>query len=224
MEIDVGKARSQHAAYVAALERAGFELIRAEPVDSAPDSVFVEDTAVVLGRRALLTRPGAPSRRAEVAGIRTCLRGQVYEMTGPATLDGGDVLRLGEWIFVGLSSRTNRQGFELLAAHAAEEGLTAVAVPMREGLHLKSACSRLGEAVLGHFDRVDPAPFRERGLTLIDAPDEMGANVLELGKHVLISAAAPKTAAMVGERAIVVDVGEFHKGDGALTCLSILME
>jgi dimethylargininase len=224
VEIDVELARLEHAGYVAALERAGLEVTVLPALDSAPDSVFVEDAAVVLDETVVITRPGAASRQGEGASLVPHFVGRAVElMTAPATLDGGDVLRVGQYLFVGLSSRTNIAGFEMLAAAAAREGIEAVQISVAAGLHLKSACSRLGNSVIGHFDRLPREPFLEREILLIEAPDEMGANVLELGSAVLVSSAAPKTAALAGARAIVVDVGEFHKGDGALTCLSILV-
>lgn len=223
-DIDILRAREQHARYRDALATAGVEVVALPPLDHQPDSVFVEDTAVILEQIALITRPGAPSRQAEgedldgVFGSREVLR-----MTAPATLDGGDVLRFDRFVFVGLSARTNRAGFECLRAAAARAGLEAVEVPVAGGLHLKSACSRLGEAVIGHFDQLDRAPFVSRKIALIDAPDALGANVLELGSRVLVSAAAPETVKLAGARAIAVEVDEFHKGDGALTCMSILI-
>lgn len=223
-DIDVLRARAQHARYREALGAAGVEVVELPPLEHQPDSVFVEDTAVILESIALITRPGAPSRRGEVEDLGGVFGPrEVLRMTAPATLDGGDVLRVGRFVFAGLSSRTNREGFEFLRAAAERAGLEAVEVRVGDGLHLKSACSRLGEAVIGHFDRIDRAPFDARKLELIAAPDELGANVLELETKVLVSAAAPKTAKLIGSRAISVDVGEFHKGDGALTCMSILI-
>jgi dimethylargininase len=218
--IDVSVARRQHAGYVSALRDAGYEVVTLPALDDAPDSVFVEDPVVVLDRHAVLARAGAASRRVEVASIAPALDGfELVTMTAPATLDGGDVLRMGRRLFVGISERTNRSGFEVLAAVARSEGIEATAVALAAGLHLKSFCSGLGDAVIGCFDRIDRTAFE--GIETIDAPELAGANLLDLGAHVLVSAAAPKTAALVGERARVVDVGEFHKGDGALTCLSI---
>jgi dimethylargininase len=217
--IDLDRARQQHADYQAALAAAGLEVVRLPELPHAPDSVFVEDTLVVFGRRAVITRPGAPSRRVEVVGLALYLEDfETIFMEAPAKLDGGDVLRIDRRLFVGLSARTNREGMKVLESLGAEE---VVPVPVGAGLHLKSVCSRLGTKVIGHFDRFDATPFLERGIELIPAPDELGANVLDLDTCVLVSAAAPKTAELIGERARVADVGEFHKGDGALTCLSV---
>lgn len=218
--IDLSAARRQHAGYVSALREAGVEVIMLPALDDAPDSVFVEDPVVVLDRHALLARSGAASRRAEVESIAPALEGfELVTMMAPATLDGGDVLRMGKRLFVGISERTNRAGFDMLAAVARAEDLEPIAIELVAGLHLKSFCSGLGDAVIGCFDRIDRGAFR--GIETIDAPEPPGANLLDLGAHVLVSAAAPKTAALVGARARVVSVDEFHKGDGALTCLSI---
>ena len=218
--IDVSIARRQHAGYLSALRAAGFEVVTLAALDDAPDSVFVEDPVVVLDRHAVLARVGAESRRVEVASIAPALEDfELVRMTAPATLDGGDVLRMGDRLFVGISDRTNRAGFEVLATIARAEGIEAIAIELGGGLHLKSFCSGLGDAVVGCFDCIDRAAFGD--IETIDAPEPAGANLLDLGARVLVSAAAPKTAALVGERALIVNVDEFHKGDGALTCLSI---
>ena len=220
--IDVERARRQHAEYVEAVRAAGWAVVMLPTLDEAPDSVFVEDPAVVLSRHLLLARVGAESRRVEGASIARLMGGfEQVTMEAPATLDGGDVLRVDHFVFVGISARTNEAGFEVLASVARAEGLQPVAVPLRDGLHLKSACTRVGNAVIGRFDAVDRAPFAERGISTLDAPELWGANVLDLGETVLVSASAPETAALLGPRARMVDVSEFHKGDGALTCLSI---
>ncbi len=224
-DIDVERARRQHGAYVEALRAAGLEVIALPPLHDAPDSVFVEDPAVLLEGRALLTRPGAPSRRGEGATIGPALSvGDLEVMAAPATLDGGDVLRLGIRLFVGRTERTNDAGIARLSEFAARSGFETIPVSVRAGLHLKSAVTPVGEAVIGLFDRVDGEPFRARGVELIDAPELHGANVLDLGASVLVSAAAPRTAERLrgrGCEVVVLDVGELHKGDGALTCLSI---
>jgi dimethylargininase len=222
VEIDVDRARRQHREYVKALEALGARVLELPALDDDPDSVFVEDVVVVLDRHAVLTRPGAPSRRGEGESLVPFIEGfELVRMKAPATLDGGDVLRVGRFVFVGLSKRTNREGFELLAEVARAEDLEPVAVEVRGGLHLKSACTALGSSVIGRFERIDRAPFVACDLELVDAPEPMGANVLDLGAGVLVSAAAPKTAALLGERARIIELGEIHKGDGALTCMSV---
>jgi dimethylargininase len=224
-DIDVEAARRQHAGYVRALVEAGLEVIELPRLVDAPDSVFVEDPVVVLREQALLARCGAPSRRGEGASMSAALASfRLERMDAPATLDGGDVLWLGTRLFVGLTARTNNAGIERLAELAQREGIETIAVPLQDGLHLKSVVTPVGDAVLGLFDRIDREVFAARGIEMIEAPEEHGANVLDLGARVLVSAAAPRTAELLssrGHRIAIVDVSEFHKGDGALTCLSV---
>ena len=144
-------------------------------------------------------------------------------MPAPATLDGGDVLRIAGRLFVGLTDRTNRAGFEFLASAAA--GLETIAVPVARGLHLKSGCTIAdAETLLCHRASVDPAPFVAAGVRVLEVDESAGANVLALGPTVLASSAAPRTIdrlTALGFDVRVLDLGEFHKGDGALTCLSL---
>lgn len=201
------------------------------PEDPAhPDACFIEDTAVVLGESAVLTRPGAATRRGEVGPVGRALGAmRVLEtMMAPATLDGGDVLRANMHLFVGLSTRTNHEGAAMLARVAATEGLRVVPIEVRGGLHLKSACTLASARELVFDASVIGADavraFEGAGLLCIEAGEPVGANVLALGSAVLVSAAAPRTAALLAARGVsvvVLDVGEIHKGDGALTCLSL---
>lgn len=228
--IDVGAAKRQHAAYVAALRSLGLRVDVLPAADDAPDACFVEDTAVITGAHALATCPGAESRRAEVASIAAELGRDhvIAAMSPPATLDGGDVLRVGDRLFVGLSGRTNRAGLEALAAVAARDGLEVVALSVRDGLHLKSACSLASASLLVFDPRIvaeeERAVFERAGLTCLAVEEPAGANVLAVGDAVLVSRAAPRTVGLLRSKGLavhVVDVGEFHKGDGALTCLSL---
>lgn len=228
--LDVPLAKRQHAAYVALIRDLGIE-VELLPADAAhPDCCFVEDTAVVLGSRAVATRPGAPTREGEVGPVATVLaaRGPVERMTPPATLDGGDVLRAGDHLFVGLSGRTNAEGRDVLARVAADEGITVVSIPVGQGLHLKSACSLVdGRTLVFAPDILGDealASFRAAGLELVAAVEPAGANVLALGDVVLASAAAPETTRVLrarGHDVRSVDVGQMHVADGALTCLSL---
>jgi len=231
--IDIGAARRQHAGYVAVLRSLGVrvQVVAADP--GYPDCCFIEDVAVILDRSAVSTCPGAVSRRGEPAAVADVLGGGsaarvVHRMEAPATLDGGDVLRVDGRLFVGVSTRTNAEGVELLGRWAALEGIDVVPLEVRGGLHLKSACT-LASATLLLYDRRaidDPAlsAFRAAGLECVPVDEPAGANVLAIGSSVLVSAAATRTAARlsgVGLDVRLVDVGEFHKGDGALTCLSL---
>lgn len=225
--LDLDKAAEQHAAYVDELAELGVDVRRLGPLPECPDAVFVEDTAVVLGDHALLTRPGARARRREVESVREGLEPwrQLHTMEPPATLDGGDVLRAGPRLFVGLSERTNQEGLARLADIAALEGLETIPVAVQQGLHLKSACTLLDAHTLLLCDgRVDARPFKDAGLDRLVVREPAGANVVALGSVILMSAAAPKSADVVAKRGYeprLVDVGEMHKADGALTCLSL---
>lgn len=225
--IDVALARAQHRAYAAALAEAGVALTVLPTDEGCPDAVFVEDTAVLLGPEALITVPGAPSRRPEVPAIAAALAEAMPTVTMalPATLDGGDVLRSGSTLYVGLSGRTNREGLDALAALAARHGIRVIGVPVAAGLHLKSAVTLAAEGLLvAVADTLDLAPFHTAGDGVIEVAEQSGGNVLALGSTVLVSADAPETAALLAGRGLqvrVLDVSELHKGDGALTCLSL---
>jgi dimethylargininase len=228
--IDVELARAQQEAYVTALRAVGVRVDMLPSDDDSPDACFIEDTAVITGAHAIATRPGADSRRAEVPPVADALARllEVHRMDGPATLDGGDVLRIDTRLFVGLSTRTNRAGVDALARVAVLDGLEVTPIPVRGGLHLKSACTLASASVLLYDPRVlddtDLALLRAPGVELVRVSEPAGANVLVLGDAVLVSMAAPETAEMLRARGLdvrVLDVSEIHKGDGALTCLSL---
>jgi len=227
--IDVEAARLQHAAYVAILRGLGIQIELVEANDAHADGCFVEDTAVVTGARAVLTIPGAPSRRAETREVLPVLARhcQVQVMEGDARLDGGDVLRVNGMLFVGLSSRTNQAGIDLLASVAAEDGLETRTVPLSAGLHLKSVCTFLDPSTVvcaPSLAREAMDILHASGCELLEVPEAPGANVLALGDVILVSIAAPLTVALLrarGKQVVLVDVREMHKADGALTCLSI---
>lgn len=232
LPIDVARARAQHAAYAAALEDAGVPTATLAAEEACPDCVFIEDTAVILGERAVLTRPGASSRRPECLAVAEALAEDLVlsRMEAPATLDGGDVLRAGDTLFVGLSGRTNAAGFVFLAGVAAAEGLRCVPVPLAGGLHLKSVLTLVSPAaVLVQVGSAGVAPFDldpllGTGLEILATDELFGGNVLALGETVLVSAAAPRTAELLdrrGLRVVPLSLSELHKGDGALTCLSL---
>jgi dimethylargininase len=229
IDIDVVRAQLQHAGYVAVLERLGIAIEHVEPNDAHADGCFVEDTAVVTGKHAVLTIPGAPSRQAETREVLPVLERHctVQRMAGAARLDGGDVLRARGTLFVGLSSRTNQAGADFLAEVAARDGLETRTVPLAHGLHLKSVCTLLDPETIVCSPSLGAdvgSVLRTSGCALLEAPEELGANLLALGDTVLVSANAPRTAALVrarGLHAIEIDVSELHLADGALTCLSI---
>ena len=227
--IDLDRARAQHAGYVATLRKLGVAIEAVPPNDAHADGCFVEDTAVVTGAHAVMTIPGAPSRRAEGVEVRQTLSRlrTPNEMEGDARLDGGDVLRVNDLLLVGLSSRTNEAGASALARVAAEDGLETRTVPLAAGLHLKSVVTLVDPSTLvmaPGLPRDLIEAIRSPGVELVEADEPVGANVLAVGDVVLASAGAPKTAARLRARGTTVvdlDVSEFHLADGALTCLSI---
>jgi dimethylargininase len=227
--LDPARAQRQHAAYVAALADLGLEVVAVPADEACPDCCFVEDTAVVAGGVALLTRPGAPSRRAEVSVVGAVLARYlpVVRMEAPATLDGGDCLQLGATIYVGRSARTNEAGIAGLEAVFAPRGLRVVPVPMPAGvLHLKTVCSRLADdCMLLAEDTIAPAEFVGVRIISVPAAEAHAANVLAVGRAALVPHDAPETARRVtraGWTVHPIDTSELRRADGALTCPSIL--
>ena len=223
-------ARAQHQAYEAALAALGCAVEQVPGGEHQPDSVFIEDTAVVLDEVAILTRPGAESRRAEVDAVQTALARYrpIERLSPPATLDGGDVLRIGRRLYVGITGRTNDAGVRQLADVAGRFGYEIVAVDGVGGcLHLKSAVTEVDEnVVIVNPAWIDAAVFG--GLTCIDVDpaEPFGANVVRVGRRVLCAASAPRTEARLAARGIdtiAVDVSELSKAEGALTCCSVIL-
>lgn len=227
VSIDVELARRQHATYRRLIEERVEHVVVLASDPAHPDCCYIEDTAVVIRRHAVLTRPGTPSRLGEVSPVGEALARwcHVHRMQPPATLDGGDVMRVGATLYAGLSARTNPQGVAFLRDIARKDGVDVVAVPVKSGLHLKSGCTVVDrQTVIYDPGVLDPSLFAIDGAAWIPAPEPVGANVLPLGDAVLVSNDAPTTAGMLsqmGYRIETVDVSELHKGDGALTCLSI---
>lgn len=225
--IDVERAREEHAGYVASLRQLGVDVVVLPALDDHPDAVYVEDTAVLTGTHAVMTNPGAEARRAEVESIARALdpHAEVGQVGDSANLDGGDVMRAGQRLFVGLSTRTDRAGLRALAGAARRDGLDVMGIEVRAGLHLKSACTVLDDHTLLYAaDRFDLRPFEDLGFELIEVPEVLGANVLAFGRDVLVSADAPKTADLIEQRGHTVHrvkIDQFHRGDGALSCLSL---
>jgi dimethylargininase len=219
-------AARQHAAYVEAVAAAGWEIREAPPADELPDSAFIEDTMVVVDGLAVLARPGAEERRPEVAGAEQAVRAlglEVARIEVPGTLDGGDVLQVGDTVYVGRGGRTNGEGIRQLRAHLPHR--TVVPVPLGGVLHLKSAVTALpdGTIVCADPSVLDTSPLP----TLRTVPEEGGAHVVLLGEgRVLMAASAPRTAELFddwGFDVVVVDIGEFERMEGCVTCLSVLV-
>jgi dimethylargininase len=225
-EVDVDKARRQWLGYAAAMQAEGWELYEVEAADDCPDAVFVEDTAVVYGDLAVITRPGADERKPETAGTERALAGLGYRLArieAPGTLDGGDVLKHGGTVHVGRGGRTNREGVEQLRALLSPLGAEVLEVPTTKVLHLKSAVTALPDGTVVGFDPLvdDPSLFR----SYLSVPEEPGAHVVLLdGQTVLMSTAAPRTRELFesrGLRVVAVDISEYEKLEGCVTCLSI---
>jgi dimethylargininase len=224
--VKVDAAERQWDAYVAALEAEGFTTLQLDAADEFPDSVFIEDTLVMLDQLAVITSPGAPSRRGEqdaVAAAVADLGLATRHIRLPGTLDGGDVLKVGETVYVGRSGRTNAEGIRQFREIARELGYTVVAVPVTKALHLKSTVTALPDGtVIGHPSLVDNPSLFARYL---EVPEVAGVAVVVLSDNaVLISASAPKTAALIadlGYRVVTVDISEFEKLEGCVTCLSV---
>lgn len=227
--IDVDLAREQHRVYEAALHGAGCE-VRTLPADpSLPDSVFVEDTAVVLDEVAVIARPGAESRQPEIEPVARVLAAHrpLARISAPATLDGGDVLPIGRTVYVGESGRTNRAGIDQLAAALASHGYGVRPVAVRGCLHLKSAATLVApDTVLCNPGWVDPAAFAGMRMIEVATGEPGAANGLLVGRRVIYPSSYPATARRLAERGIDVlslNVSELQKAEGAVTCCAILI-
>ncbi|MFJ3491366.1 dimethylargininase [Leifsonia aquatica] len=224
--VDAELADTQWDGYVSALSQAGWQTVEVASADNLADSVFVEDTAVVFGDTAVITRPGADSRKPEVTGTEAALRAQglnLERIEEPGTLEGGDVLKVGSTVYVGRGGRTNGEGIRQLRAIVAPLGYTVVGVPVTKALHLKTAVTALPDGtVIGYEPLVDEPRIFERFLPV---PEAHGTAVVVLDDEtLLISSAAPRTAELLadlGYKTIAVDISEFEKLEGCVTCLSI---
>jgi len=225
--VDVSVARAQHAAYTSALAASGWAIEQVPAAEDCPDSVFIEDAVVVCADLAVLARPGAPARRPEVTGVAPVIGSlglRTAAIQEPGTLDGGDVLQAGAAVYVGRGGRTNAAGIRQLRELLAPLGRTVIAVPLSKVLHLKSAVTALPDGTFLVLPQLVPA-----GLFPAVRPvdEEAGCHVVPLGgDRVLIAASAPRTADLLddlGFTPVVVDISEFEKLEGCVTCLSVLL-
>jgi len=225
--VDVELARAQHAAYASALAASGWQVEQVPVAEDCPDSVFVEDAVVACDDLAVLTRPGAPQRRPEIDGVAQAMASlglRTARIEAPGTLDGGDVLQAGTTVYVGRGGRTNGEGIRQLRALLAPLGRAVVGVPLGAVLHLKSAVTALPDGTFLLLPDLVPA-----GLFPAVRPvtEESGCHVVPLGgDRVLIAASAPRTAASLadlGFTPVVVDISEYEKLEGCVTCLSVLL-
>ena len=226
--VDIERARSQHAAYCDALRRNGIDVRRLDLNSDDGDGCFIEDNAIVVDEVAILTNMGAPHRRREPAGVAPVLEEyrRIECISGDATIEGGDVLRIDRQVFVGRSARTNQRGVDELKRILEPHGYRVIAIDVAGGLHLKTACTALDSStLLANRAWLDVDAF-ERPNVIDVLPDEpTAANVLRAGDTILMHQGHGNTCARVRERfrnVETVDVSEFAKADGGLTCLSLV--
>jgi dimethylargininase len=228
--IDFAKAEEQHRQYQQLLARLGARVISLPAEPDLPDSVFVEDPALVLDEVAVLLPMGAASRRAERPSIERALTPfrPIKKIDLPATMEGGDVLRIGRTLFVGLSSRTNQQGVRHLATLVSRYGYEVKAVPVTGCLHLKSACTYLGRnTILGNRSRIGAEMFREFAWLEVPAAEPRAGNTLTIGEKVILPASFPHTRELVerhGFPVVTLDISELQKAEAGLTCSSLIFE
>lgn len=230
--IDASRASDQHSSYEAALRDAGLEIVRLPELADDPDGVFVEDTALILGEHAVITRPGAASRIGETGSTAAGLRGefQLHRIES-GFLDGGDVLRIGRKLYVGLSTRTDAAGISCLSELVAPLGYQVARAELRDCLHLKTGATfagrdRAGASVLVYDPRsVDPRQFE--GIEPLPVKETAAANCVRAGDRLILPAGNPETAALLEERGfnvIEVDVSELQKAEAGVTCMSLIDE
>jgi dimethylargininase len=226
--IDVARARMQHAEYQRALESLGCRVLRLIAEPALPDSVFVEDVAIVLDEVAVMTRPGALSRRAEVDSVAALLRQHrsLLMIEAPGTLDGGDVLRIGRTLYVGQSDRSNAAGINQLRKLLADYGYRVNGVATRNCLHLKSAVTALADdGVLLQPEWVDRECFADFRVIEVEPSEAHAANVLRIGDVLIMPSSFPRTRQRLidaGFEIVAVDVSELQKAEGAVTCCSLV--
>jgi dimethylargininase len=228
--IDVGVARAQHDAYVHALTELGCQVIELPEEPDLPDSVFVEDTAFILPEAAIITRPGADSRKPEVESIIPALSPYLplLRIIEPASVDGGDVLVIGKKIFIGLSTRSNAEAVSQLNTLLAPYGYTVRGVKMTDCLHLKTAVTRVDDTtLLINPSWVDSSNFHGFDLIEIDASEPFAANCLPVRGKIIYPITFPNTRKRLEEKGfsiIPVDLSELAKAEGAVTCCSLIIE
>lgn len=226
--IDVALAVRQHQAYEECLRRLGVRVIALPSEPELPDAVFVEDTAIVLDEVAVLTAPALESRRREVESMAAALAlyRPLLHISGTATLEGGDVMRIGKTLYAGATGRTNAAGIAQLAALLEPYGYRVQAIDVTGCLHLKSACTYIGrDTVLANRAWADLTPLDEYELIDVPAEEPAAANAVLAGDDLLMPASFPRTAALLRERGFrvhTVDVAELQKAEAAVTCCSLL--
>lgn len=226
--INVAEARRQHSEYKQALRELGFHVISLPGDAKYPDAVFVEDTAVVLTQSAVITRPGAESRRGETSAVADFLKAyrKLYFIEEPGLLDGGDVLKVGRTLFVGVGGRSNEAGLEQLQRAASAEDLKVRPVELKHGLHLKSAVTQVAEkTLLVNPDWVDRGVFDNYDVIEVDPAEPSAANALRAGDRIIYPRQHVRTTARLTARGLKMrplDMSEFLKAEGGVTCGSLV--
>ena len=232
--IDPAKAARQHSRYEAALRQAGLQVIRLPELPDHPDAVFVEDTALLLDGHAIITNPGAASRASETASAAAGLAGHfnLHRMTR-GNLDGGDVLRIGKRLYVGVSTRTDTDGISELRDIAGKIGFDVVKAELNGCLHLKTGASLAAaddsgsQVLLYNSSSVDPRQFAEVEALAVHPDEPNAANVVRAGRHLILPAGNPRTLATLRQRGfavIEVDVSELQKAEAGVTCMSLIAD
>ena len=228
--IDLARAIAQHKAYQGCLTELGLKVVSLPAAPDLPDSVFVEDPALVLDEVAVILKMGAPSRRPEAPLLARTLATYrpLRYLREPATAEGGDLLRIGRAVFVGLSRRTNREAVTQLREMLKPYGYEADALEVKKCLHLKSACSYLGgQSLLVNRSFIDPQPLRRYNLIEVAAEEPGAANVLSINDRVVMPASFPATRRILEARQLqvrVVDVSELQKAEAGVTCCSVILK
>ena len=230
VKINAGLALQQHQQYQSALSSLGCEIVTVPTESGLADSVFVEDTAMVLDEVAVMCLPGAESRRAEVAGVGDVLQQYrtLASIQPPGTLDGGDLLRVGKVIYAGLSTRSNRSGIEQLRCIVADYGVSVETVETSKCLHLKSAVSAVApNTLLINPNWINKSAFANYELIDVDEEEPHAANALRVGRSVIYPSSFPRTIENLAQRGInvtPVDLSELQKAEGAVTCCSLVFK
>ena len=227
--IDLATAQAEHSGYVAGLSWLGLDVVTVEASEACPDSCFIEDTAVIAGGLAVVTRPAAPSRRAETEAVARVLSQHLdVQQLAQGTLDGGDCMRLGSRVFVGRTARTNDIGIAALQALLGAHGVQVVPVNVPAGvLHLKCVCSPLDdERVLLAEGTLDPRTFSNAQVLIVPAVEAYAANVVAHRGRALVADGFPRTRELLEQAGLAtraIDNRQLRKADSALTCLSVLL-
>jgi dimethylargininase len=228
--IDLDIARAQHSQYVSTLKQLGCDVLELPAENNLPDSVFVEDTAIILHQTAVITRPGADSRKPEIESIIQALSPliKLLHIREPATLDGGDVLVIGKNIFIGISTRSNQYAIDQLNELLRDDEYAVNGIQLHDCLHLKSAVTRVDDkTLLINKNWVDAHKFHQYELIEIDPSEPHAANCLPIHNSIIYPTSFPRTRAGLEERGyniVTVDVYELAKAEGAVTCCSLILD